>query len=303
MDTNWSGIFPALTTKFNEDFSLDLEGMSRHIETQINAGVHGLIPLGTLGEKSSLSFEEKLEVVDTTVEASDGRVPVVPGVAETTTAEACRFVEEATEKGVDGFMVLPAMEYEADRRENLRHFRTVADAATLPLMIYNNPMAYNVDITPEMFGDLAEEPKFVAIKDSSNDVRRVTDIHNAVGERYQIFVGVDDLVFEAFMLGADGTVAGFVNAFPEETVALYELAKAGRIEEARKLYRWFTPLLHLDVSTKLVQNIKLAEAKTGLGTEHVRPPRLPLAGEERERVEALVDEALANRPDVKAVAT
>ena len=303
MDTNWSGIFPALTTKFNEDFSLDLEGMSRHIEAQIEAGVHGLVPLGTLGEKSSLSFEEKLQVVEMVVEASDGRVPVVPGVAETTTAEACRFVERATEHGVDGFMVLPAMEYEADQRENVRHFRTVADAASLPLMIYNNPMAYGVDITPEMFADLAMEPKFVAIKDSSNDVRRITDLRNAVGDRYQLFIGVDDLAFEAFMLGADGTVAGLVNALPEETVALYEMVQAGRIEEARALYQWFTPLLHLDVSTKLVQNIKLVEAKTGLGTEHVRPPRLPLAGEERERVEAIVDHALKNRPDVTAMAT
>jgi 4-hydroxy-tetrahydrodipicolinate synthase len=299
MDVHWTGIFPALTTKFNEDHSLDFEGIKRHIEAQIDAGVHGLVPLGTLGEKSSLSFDEKLDVVEANVEASGGRVPVVPGVAETTTAEACRFVEAATEKGVDGFMVLPAMEYEADRRENLRHFRTVADAATLPLMIYNNPMAYGVDITPEMFADLADEPKFVAIKESSNDVRRFTDLRNAVGDRYQLFIGVDDLAFEAFMLGADGTVAGLVNALPEETLSVYELAQAGRVEEARALYQWFTPLLHLDVSTKLVQNIKLVEAKTGLGTEHVRPPRLPLAGEERERVEAVVDEALANRPDVE----
>ena len=198
-------------------------------------------------------------------------------------------------------MLLPAMQYVADRRETLQHLRTVAAAADRPIMIYNNPVAYGVDVTPEMFAELADEPKFVAIKESSENIRRITDIFNAVGERYQLFCGVDDLALEALLLGAHGWLAGLVNAFPRETVVLYELARAERLEEARALYRWFMPLLHLDVSTKLVQNIKLAEAMTGLGTEYVRAPRLPLAGEERKRVESVIAHALADRPALPRV--
>ena len=302
MQVDWTGIFPAITTKFTDDHALDPAAMEDHLESQIQAGVDGLVMLGTLGENASLSADEKQEVLEVAVDVSDGRVPVLGGVAETTTRKACRFVERGTANGADGFMVLPGMLYHSDRRETLQHFRTVADVSERPLMIYNNPKAYDVDVTPEMFAELAEEEALVAIKESSDDPRRITDIYNETGDRYQIFTGVDDIALESLFLGAVGWVAGLVNAFPEETVALYQLAKAGRVEEARELYRWFTPLLHLDVSTKLVQNIKLAEAMVGLGTEPVRPPRLPLAGEERERVQEVITQALETRPDLDAVA-
>ncbi|WP_456425038.1 dihydrodipicolinate synthase family protein [Rhodocaloribacter sp.] len=296
MAARWAGVFPAVTTKFREDFSLDHEAMERHFAAQIVAGVHGLIVCGSLGESSTLAPEEKLDVLRLALRVSDGRVPVLCGIAEGATAGACRFAERAAALGADGFMLLPPMLYRSDRRETLTYLRAVADATDRPIMIYNNPVAYGVDVTPEMFEELADEPKFVALKESSDDVRRVTDIINRVGDRYRIFCGVDDLALEAMLLGADGWVAGLVCAFPRETVAIYRLAQAGRLEEARALYRWFMPLLHLDVSTKLVQNIKLAEAMTGLGTERVRPPRLPLAGEERARVKAVIEDRLSKRP-------
>lgn len=294
----WTGVFPAVTTKFTADDRLDIPEMERHFDFQIASGVHGMIVTGSLGESSVLSFDEKQEVLKTAVRVSDGRVPVLAGVAENTTRLACRAVEQGTLHGADGFMVLPAMLYPADRRETLHHFRMVAAVSERPLMIYNNPVAYKVDTTPEMFADLADEPKIVALKESSDNVRRITDLINMTGDRYQIFTGVDNLALESLLLGAVGWVAGLVDAFPRETVAVYELARAGRVEEAVALYRWFMPLLHLDVSTKLVQNIKLAEAMAGVGNERVRPPRLPLVGEERARVEAVIAHALATRPEV-----
>jgi len=292
----WEGVYPAVTTKFNEDNNLDFAAMERHFNAMIEAGVHGLVVTGTLGENGSLSAEEKQEVLKTAVAVSGGRVQVLAGVAETTTAGACRCVEAGAKNGADGFMVLPAMQYAADRRETLHHFRTVARVSAKPIMIYNNPVSYKVDVTPEMFAELADEPAFVAIKESSDDVRRLTDLYNRCGDRYRLFTGVDDLALESLLLGAVGWVAGLVCAFPAETVAIYNLARAGKVAEARAIYRWFMPLLHLDVSTKLVQNIKLAEVATGLGTERVRPPRLPLAGEERARVERIIADALASRP-------
>ncbi len=298
MSTDWKGVFPAVTTKFKDDFSLDYAGTQKGVNAQIDAGVHGIVTTGSLGESSTLSYEEKQEVLRIAVETADGRVPVLMGVAFNTTAEACRAVEEAQLNGADGFMVLPAMLYPADRRETLAHFRTVADAAGKPIMIYNNPVAYTVDCTVDMLEELADESMFVAIKESSDDVRRITDIVNRLGDRYQLFTGVDNLGMESLLMGAVGWVAGLVCAFPQETVAIYNLLQAGRIAEAREIYRWFKPLLDLDVNVKLVQNIKLAEVATGLGTETVRPPRLPLVGEERERVLAIIQEGLDNRPDV-----
>lgn len=298
MSRDWSGVFPAVTTKFTEDETLDLDTLGEHLQFQIDAGVHGLVMLGTLGENASLSTTEKHEVVRRAISVSSGRVPVLAGVAETTTSGACDFVERATAYGADGFMLLPGLLYESDRRETLRHFRTVARASDRPIMIYNNPVAYGVDTTPEMFEQLAEEETIVAIKESSDDVRRITDIRNRTGDRYQLFCGVDDLALESILMGAEGWVAGLVNAFPEETVAIYELAQEGRVEEARSIYRWFAPLLHLDVSTKLVQNIKLAEAMVGVGTEHVRAPRLQLTGEERARVKRTIQEGLEARPEL-----
>lgn len=296
MSTNWRGVFPAVTTKFDLAGRVDAAAMNKHIDWQIKAGVHGIIVLGTLGENAVLSADEKMEVVKIALEASAGRVPVLATVAETTTQGACNFAKKAAEAGVAGFMVLPGMLYVSDARETMTHFRTVAKATDKPIMIYNNPVSYRVDITPEMFAELADEPNFVAIKESSDDVRRLTDIRNLVGDRYQIFTGVDDLAFESLVLGAVGWVAGLVCAFPRETVAIYELVQQGRINEAREIYRWFMPLLHLDVSTKLVQNIKLAEAMVGCGTEHVRAPRLILAGEERERAMNIISKAIENRP-------
>jgi 4-hydroxy-tetrahydrodipicolinate synthase len=242
-----------------------------------------------------------VELIRIAADEVGGAVPVLCGVAERATADACRFVEQAASAGADGFMLLPPMLYQSDHRETVTYLRTVAGATDRPIMLYNNPVSYGVDLTPEILEELADEERFVAIKESSDDVRRVTDILNQVGDRYQIFCGVDNIALEAMVLGAVGWVAGLVCAFPRETVAIYRLVEAGRIPEAVAIYRWFMPLLHLDVNTKLVQNIKLAEVKTGLGTETVRPPRLPLAGAERARVEAIIDAALASRPELPEV--
>ena len=296
MMKRWSGVFPALTTKFTADEKLDIGTMERHVETQIAAGVNGLVVLGSLGENGTLTAGEKQEVLRTAVRVSRGRVPVLSGVAETTTAGACAFVRLAASNGADGFMVLPPMQYVSDPRETMTHLRAVAAASDRPIMIYNNPVAYRVDITPSMFAELADEPKFVALKESSEDVRRVTELRNLVGDRYAIFVGVDDLALESFLMGADGWVAGLVCAFPRESVALYRLVMAGRLEEALALYRWFAPLLHLDTSVKFIHYIKLAETLAGVGTEFMRAPRLRLEGDERARIESVIRRALANRP-------
>ena len=296
MAVNWRGVFPATTTQFHEDQSVDLAGTASHLEVMLRAGVHGLILLGTVGENCSLDYREKLDVLRTGVRQAAGRVPVLSGVAECSTALACRFAADAQKAGVDGLMVLPAMVYKSDPGETLAHFRAVARATDLPILCYTNPMSYGVDITPTMFAELADEPRFVAIKESSENVRRITDLKNICDDRYQLFCGVDDLVLESVLLGAVGWVAGLVNAFPEENQRLWELATGGRYDEALKLYRWYTPLLHLDTRVKLVQCIKLAMAETGLGSETVRAPRLPLAGAEREEVLAIIRQAIRTRP-------
>jgi 4-hydroxy-tetrahydrodipicolinate synthase len=296
----WRGVFPAVTTQFKADQSLDLEATAAHVEHLVQSGVHGLIMLGTVGENCSLEPEEKREVLRAAVEAAKGRVPVLSGVAECTTAAACRFAADAEKLGASGLMVLPAMVYKSDRRETLAHFQAVARASGLPIMVYNNPVTYGVDITPEMLAELASEWSIVAIKESSDDVRRLTDIINATGDRFVLFCGVDDLALESLMLGASGWVAGLVNAFPEETVRLYDLAAEGRFAEALPLYRWFMPLLHLDTHPKLVQYIKLAQAMAGAGSEMVRAPRLPLDAEEHARIAAVIQAALDDRPDLAA---
>ncbi len=251
---------------------------------------------GSLGEASTLSLEEKLEVARIALEAADGRIPVLANVSETRTREALRYIDGANALGVAGFMVMPSVIYVADAREAMANVRAMANAAQKPVMVYNNPVAYRVDLSPEHFAELADCQWIAAIKESCGDIRRITDLRNTVGDRYQLFCGVDDLAFEALALGCDGLLAGVGCAFPRETVALYDLIKAGRHAEALPLYRWMTPMLHLDVSTKLVQNLKLIDAIVGLGTEHVRLPRMPVVGEERAHIERIVQRALETRP-------
>lgn len=298
MKSAWQGVFPAVTTQFASDESLDIVSTIRHLEVLLEAGVHGVVMLGTLGEGTSLEPKEKQELLAATVATVAGRVPVLSGVAEYTTAGACRSARAAEEAGVDGLMVLPAMVYRSDERETLAHFRRVAEASALPIMVYNNPVSYGVDVTVEMFGELAAEESLVAIKESSDDVRRITDLINALGERFALFCGVDDLALEALVMGARGWVAGLVNAFPHETVRIWQLVEEGRLEEARGIYRWFAPLLHLDTDVKLVQYIKLAVAECGLGAEYLRTPRMPLVGEERERVLAVIRRGIDERPSL-----
>ncbi len=293
---SWSGVLPAAVTHFKSDFSLDLPATLKHLDAMIAAGVHGMIMLGTVGENCSLEYAEKLEVLQQTVAHVNRRIPVLTGVAECTTRLACRFAEDAAKIGIDGLMVLPAMVYKSDPRETMTHFRAVAKTTDLPIMCYNNPISYGVDITPAMFADLADEKRFVAIKESSENPRRITDLRNAVGNRYQLFCGVDDLVLESLILGIEGWVSGLVNAFPAENRLLWDLASEGKWEQAREVYRWYTPLLHLDTHLKLVQYIKLAVAECGYGSELTRPPRLPLVGQEREEILGIIRRAIAERP-------
>lgn len=296
MTVNWHGIYPAATTQYHEDQSLDLHATAKHLEALIAGGVHGLIMLGTVGENTSHEYGEKLAVLKAAVECVRGRVPMLTGVAEYTTPLACQFAADAAKIGVDGLMVLPAMVYKTDPRETIMHYRSIARSTALPIMVYNNPVAYGTDITPEMFAELADEETIVAIKESSENVRRITDLKNVTGDRYILFNGVDDLALEALLLGAVGWVSGLVNAFPEETRLFWDLAVGGKYEEAREIYRWYTPLLHLDTKPKLVQYIKLAVAECGLGSETVRSPRLPITGAERDEVLGIIRRAIETRP-------
>ena len=296
MKPYWSGVFPAITTQLHKDGSLDLDGTATHAEVLIKSGIKGLIFLGSLGENQPMTGEEKRRVMEAMVKVVKGRVAVLSGVAETSTAEAVRYVRDMEKLGADGVMLMPAMLYKGDTDETLAHFRTVAKSTGLPIMIYNNPISYANDITPELFAKLADQKNFVALKESSGDVRRITDLHNTVGDRYAIFTGVDNLALEASILGIDGWVAGTGIAFPAENQYFWELTRQGKWEEARTIYRWFTPLLHLDVSTKFVQYIKLAVQETGLGKEWVRAPRLILKGEERKRVLKIIHDGIAKRP-------
>jgi 1-pyrroline-4-hydroxy-2-carboxylate deaminase len=294
----WSGVFPAIVTQMTRNGALDLEATARHAEVLIGSGVSGLIFLGSLGENQALLPEEKRRLVEAMVKAVAGRVPVLSGVAESSTAEAARYMRDGEKLGLDGFMLMPAMLYKGDRRETLTHFRTAARATDLPIMVYNNPISYANDLTPELFAELADVKNFVALKESSGDVRRITDLHNTVGDRYAIFTGVDDLALEASILGIDGWVAGSGIAFPAENQYFWELTRAGEWEKAREIYRWFTPLLHLDTHTKFVQYIKLAVQECGLGSEWMRAPRLPLTGPERKRILQIVHAGLQNRPTI-----
>ncbi len=293
---DWHGVYPALTTQFRDDESIDIEATAAHLEKLIGAGIHGVILLGSVGENTALEYDEKLTVLRELKARVAGRIPVLSGVAETTTRLAARYAADCEKIGLDGLMVLPAMVYKADQREAVAHFRGVARASGLPIMIYNNPPAYHVDLKPASLQELGDEKTLVAVKESSGDPRRITDLKNALGDRYILFSGVDDLVLECAMLGATGWVSGLVNAFPEENRKLWEHCVAGRWTEALELYRWYTPLLHLDTHVKLVQYIKLCMAEVGMGSEKTRAPRLPLVGAERARILAIIRQAVAKRP-------
>jgi 4-hydroxy-tetrahydrodipicolinate synthase len=297
MKSRWQGVFPAITTQLHRDGSLDLDGTAAHAEALLASGVTGMIFLGSLGENQSLAADEKREVMAEMTRVVAGRVPVLSGVAETSVAEACHYARDCEGIGVDGFMLMPPMVYKSpDARESLHHFRTVARATGLPIMIYNNPLSYGHDVTPELFAELADQKNFVALKESSGNTRRITDLHNTVGDRYAIFTGVDDLVLEGAILGLDGWVAGTGIAFPAENQYFWELTRRGEWEKAREIYRWFTPLLHLDTHPKFVQYIKLAVQECGLGKEWTRAPRLPLAGAERKAVLRVIHDGIENRP-------
>lgn len=290
------GVFPAVHTQMNPDGSLNLGALAEHLEVLITSGVNGLVMCGSLGENTALDPEEKRAVVRTALEVSNGRVPVVSGVAECSSLAASRYAREVENLGADGLMVLPAMVYKSDPRETIAHFKTVAAATGLPIMIYNNPVAYSVDITPEMFKELADVPNIVAIKESAAITSRFIDLYNAVGNRFALFAGVDTLILECILLGAVGWITGIGQSFPKENQALWKYATTGQWDKARELYRWFMPLLDLDLGVHFVQKIKLASQECGYGAEWVRQPRLPLAGEERERTLNIIHTGIKNRP-------
>lgn len=295
MEITWEGVYPALTTPFTAQDEIDYPVFEKNLDAQIAAGVHGVILGGTLGEASSLLNEEKYDLVRFTVEKTAARIPVIMNIAEQTTKGAAAAAREAERCGASGLMLLPPMRYNADARETLAYFRAVADATPLPVMIYNNPVDYKIMVTLDMFAEMASWPTIRAVKESTRDVTNVTRMLNRFGDRFKILCGVDTLALESLLLGAHGWVAGLVDAFPQETVDIYQMAKNGQVAGAAALYRWFMPLLELDIHPKLVQYIKLAEVATGLGTEHVRAPRLPLEGEERERVWKIIQDAISTR--------
>jgi len=298
MAIQWSGVFPALTTKFTSDDKLDFPLFEKNLKAQLDAGVEGVILGGTLGEASVLSNEEKFDLVKFTVEKVAGKVPVVMNIAEGSTREAVALAREAEKCGAKGLMMLPPMRYKSDHRETVAYFKAVAESSSLPIMIYNNPIDYKIEVTLDMFAELADNKNIQAVKESTRDVSNVTRMINRFGDRFKILCGVDTIAMEELMLGADGWVAGLVCAFPKETVAVYKLTKANKIAEALKIYRWFLPLLELDIHPKLVQYIKLAEQEAGIGSENVRAPRLTLAGEERDRILKIIREGIKNRPSL-----
>lgn len=295
----WKGVFPALLTPFTADDKLDLDMYEKNLAAQLKAGVHGIIIGGSLGEASTITEKEKEELTEFSVEYLNGRIPVIVNIAESTTRDAIRQTANAGKWGADGIMLLPPMRYKTDDRETIAYFKAVAASTELPIMIYNNPVDYKIDTRPDMFEELVECKNITALKESSRDVTNLTRMKNRFGDRFKILCGVDTLAMEELCLGADGWVAGLVCAFPKETVTIYNLVKAGKIEEATKIYRWFMPLLELDIHSKLVQYIKLAAAQTGIGSEYVRAPRLVLEGEERRKVLKIINDGIASRPNIQ----
>jgi len=298
MKVDWRGVFPAVTTQFKDDLSIDVPESQRVIDDLINDGVTGIIALGTCGENNSLEPDEKRMLLSAIVEVVAGRVPVVVGTSELTTPRAVAFARDAEKIGATGLMLLPAMVYVPKTAELVEHFTQVANATGLPIMLYNNPTAYRVNIGNDALEALRPVKNIVAIKESAADTRRFTDVYNAFGDRYSIFAGLDDVAYEGLLLGAQGWVSGLTSAFPHESVMLVKALEAGDTKTALEIYRWFLPLLHLDAEHDLVQSIKLAEQIMGRGSERVRMPRLPLAGERRAEIIAMVEKAAASRPSL-----
>ncbi len=296
MSIQWKGVMPAVTTKFTANDELDLKTFELNIKAQLGAGVHGIVLGGTLGEASTLLDSEKRTLTQTTVDLVKGQVPVLINIAEQTTKAAIEAAQKAEIDGAKGLMMLPPMRYKSGDKETVEYFKAVAKNTSLPIMIYNNPVDYKIEVTLDMFEELLKQDNIKAVKESTRDITNVTRIKNAFGNRLKIMTGVDTIALESLIMGADGWIAGLVCAFPAETVAIYELQKAGRIQEAIEIYRWFMPLLELDINPKLVQNIKLAEVYTRIGSEYVRPPRLPLEGRERAFVKQVIETSLKNRP-------
>ena len=294
----WEGVMPAVTTKFTKNDELDFKMFNKNIIAQIDAGVSGIVLGGTLGEASTLTSKEKSELIKNTVLISENKIPVLMNIAEQSTSEAVNSAKNAEKDGAAGLMILPPMRYNASSEETITYFKSIAQSTSLPIMIYNNPVDYKIEVTLEMFDQLLHCENIQAVKESTRDISNVTRIINYFGDRLKIMTGVDTLALESLLMGAHGWIAGLVDAFPKETVAIYKLQKAGRIADALEIYRWFLPLLELDINSKLVQNIKLAEMYNGIGTENVRPPRLPLNGEERKKVIQIIESSLKNRPDL-----
>lgn len=302
MQVSWAGVFPAATTQFAPDMSIDLDATQRVQDALVRDGVHGMIIMGTVGENNSLEPEEKRTVLKAAVDAVNKRVPILAGVSEFDTKRACAFARDAERIGADGLMVLPAMVYVPTEAELVAHFQAVSEATSLPIMLYNNPPAYRVSVSIEAMRQLADRPNIVCLKESAPDTRRFTDLYNAIADRFILFAGLDDVALEGLILGAKGWVSGLTNAFPKESLALYDAVMRNDLDTARAIYRWFMPLLHLDAEHDLVQSIKLAEQIMGRGSERVRPPRHPLMGARRAEVIAMVEKAAAERPKLKAAA-
>ncbi|WP_373518911.1 dihydrodipicolinate synthase family protein [Pricia sp.] len=296
MQFEWKGVMPAVTTKFTDNDTLDLKMFGKNINAQIDAGVHGIVLGGSLGEASTLTSDEKVELIKETVGLVDKKIPVVMTIAEQATHIAIAEARKAQKNGADALMILPPMRYKSTDHETVEYFKEIAKSTDLPIMIYNNPVDYKIEVTADMFEELLKLDNIQAVKESTRDIINIGRLQNRFGDRLKVLTGVDPLALESLLIGADGWVAGLVCAFPAETVAIYELAKAGYAKEATAIYRWFLPLLELDISPQLVQNIKLAEVATGIGTENVRKPRLNLQGEERKRVLKIIENSLKTRP-------
>lgn len=293
---SWKGVYPAVLTPFTQNDSIDFDMFRSNTQAQLDAGVDGIILGGSLGEASTLTAKEKSDLLLYAKEVVQGRVPVIMNIAEAATKDAVQAAQTAEQSGADGLMLLPPMRYKSDVQETMQYFKTVAESTALSIMLYNNPVDYGTYVTLDMFEELAAVPNIQAVKESTRDVSNVTRMINRFGNRFKILCGVDPLAMESLCMGADGWVAGLVDAFPAETVAIYRLVKADRYQEALPIYRWFMPLLDLDIHPKLVQYIKLAATHTGIGSEHVRAPRLPLQGAERNAIISVIERALSNRP-------